>query len=390
MNALSLTARWVFPVAGPPVERGVVAIRDGRIEAVHPRGERTADLDLGNVALVPGFVNPHTHLDLSGARGVVPPTTADRFTDWLRGVIAFRRGRTAEQVRTDIRAGIDESLRSGVTLLGDIAVDESSAAAIRESPLRAVVFREVIGLSAERFEMNAAAARQVDTPLVRRGLSPHAPYSVNHDRAMTLLAEPGPKCVHLAESLAEMELLASRSGPFVEFLSELGIWNPDAIRFSAEEFVRRNLAPDSPRLFIHVNHLPPGMPFGSNQSIVYCPRTHAAFGHPPHPFREFVRRGVRIAFGTDSLASNPDLDILAEARFVHARDPDIPGETLLRTITLAGAEALGWASETGSLEAGKSADAVAIPLPNREGEPHELLLADHPGDRRTMFRGAWR
>jgi len=80
MNALSLTARWVFPVAGPPVERGVVAIRDGRIEAVHPRGERTADLDLGNVALVPGFVNPHTHLDLSGARGVVPPTTADRFT----------------------------------------------------------------------------------------------------------------------------------------------------------------------------------------------------------------------------------------------------------------------------------------------------------------------
>ena len=87
-------------------------------------------------------------------------------------------------------------------------------------------------------------------------------------------------------------------------------------------------------------------------------------------------------------SSNPDLDILAEARFVHQRYPDFSGDTLLRMVTLSGAEALGWADETGSLEAGKSAEFVAVPLPDREAaDPHELLFADHPGERCTVFRG---
>jgi cytosine/adenosine deaminase-related metal-dependent hydrolase len=146
-----------------------------------------------------------------------------------------------------------------------------------------------------------------------------------------------------------------------------------------------------PILYIHCNYLPPDAPLAPVHSIVYCPRTHAAFGHPPHPFREFLARGVRVCLGTDSLASNPDLDILAEARFVRGRYPDFPGDQLLRMVTLSGAEALGWADECGSLEAGKSADFVAVPLPDADAtDPHELLLADHPGERRTMFRGQWR
>jgi cytosine/adenosine deaminase-related metal-dependent hydrolase len=124
---------------------------------------------------------------------------------------------------------------------------------------------------------------------------------------------------------------------------------------------------------------------------VYCPRTHAAFGHPRHPVADFLARGVRVCLGTDSLASNPDLDPLAEARFLHARRPDLPDDAVLRMATLAGAEALGWADETGSLEPGKSADAVAVPLPDRDAaDPYELLFSDHPGERQTLFRGVWR
>ncbi|HJZ59389.1 MAG TPA: amidohydrolase family protein, partial [Gemmataceae bacterium] len=143
-------------------------------------------------------------------------------------------------------------------------------------------------------------------------------------------------------------------------------------------------------LFVHCNYTPAEAAryFHAGMSIVYCPRTHAAFAHPPHPFREFLARRVRVCLGTDSLASNPDLDILAEARFVRQRYPDFPGDTLLRMVTLSGAEALGWADETGSLETGKSADFVAVPLPDREAaDPHELLFADHPAERRTVFRG---
>jgi cytosine/adenosine deaminase-related metal-dependent hydrolase len=174
-------------------------------------------------------------------------------------------------------------------------------------------------------------------------------------------------------------------------------WNPAGIAPSLDWVIKRTARPYMrggkvpPVLFAHCNYLPSDTHFASNQTIVYCPRTHAAFGHPPHPFREFLKRGVRVCLGTDSLASNPDLDILAEARFLHAKYPDFPGATLLKMITLSGAEALGWADETGSLEPGKSADFVAVPLPDREAaDAHILLFADQPGERLTLFRGEWR
>jgi cytosine/adenosine deaminase-related metal-dependent hydrolase len=127
-----------------------------------------------------------------------------------------------------------------------------------------------------------------------------------------------------------------------------------------------------------------------NATIVYCPRTHAAFGHPPHPFRDFLKRGIRVALGTDSLASNPDLNILAEARFVHERHPDVDAAALLRMITLSGAEALGWQEQTGSLSPGKSADLAIVPLPERDSaDAHHLVLESELPVTSTLFRGQW-
>ena len=390
------TARCVFPASGPPLPDGTVTVRGTRIEAVEPAGARSADVSLGNAAVIPGLVNAHAHLDLSGARGVVPPTDPDHFTDWLRGVIAYRRGRTPEQVQADIRAGLAECLRCGTTLLGDISADGGSWDEVAGSPVRAVVFRELIGLrtaqqlaiSQDIMEWDRAT---VPTATCRKALSPHAPYSVNAGRIRSAAWNGWPMTIHLAESPAEVELIGNRTGAFVAFLQQLGVWEPGNLAPSFEWLLWRTRR--SPLvLFAHGNYLPADADIWRNQSVVYCPRTHAAFGHPPHPFREFLRRGVRVCLGTDSLASNPDLDVLAEARFVHQRYPDFPGETLLRMVTLAGAEALGWADETGSLDAGKSADLVVVPLPDRDAaDPHELLFAtDAAGERRTMFRGAWR
>lgn len=391
----TLTARWVFPVSGAPLANGTVTVVGDRIEAVLPRGERTADEDLGNVALIPGLVNPHTHLDLSGARGLIPPTAPDRFTDWLKGVIAYRRTRTPEQTQTDIRAGLAECLRTGTTLIGDISADGGSWDALTDAPTRAVVFRELIGLSEQRFveaaEVLAAWRRdRSETATCRAAVSPHAPYSASGPLIRLVASQAWAMTVHLAESPAEMQLLDNRSGPFRDFLASMNLWAPERIADSLRFILwRTRRAPHV--LFAHGNYLPPNAPLRANQSVVYCPRTHAAFGHPPHPFREFLARGVRVCLGTDGLTSNPDLDALGEARFVRSRYPDFPGAQLLRMVTLSGAEALGWADETGSLEPGKSADLVAIPLPNADhADPHELVLADHGGPRRTMFRGAWR
>ena len=398
-DSRTLTARRVFPVAGPPLDRGTVTVRGGVIEAVAPRGERTADEDLGNVAIVPGLVNAHTHLDLSGARGRIPPTDPDHFTDWLRGVIAYRRSRTPDELQADIRAGLAECLRAGTTLVGDITAEGASWDAVAEAKTRAVVFRELIGLSKKRhYDASRAAnhwvaGRYPGTATCQPGISPHAPYSFRADGLShpSYIPDFGNRVtIHLAETRAELELLDKRSGAFVVFLAELGVWDPSGLAWGPEQ-VLSSTSWAKHALYAHCNYLSPEVAFGENQSIVYCPRTHAAFGHPPHPFREFLRRGVRVCLGTDSLASNPDLDILAEARFVRSRYPDFPGDQLLRMVTLAGAEALGWAGECGSLDAGKSADLVAVPLPDRDAaDPHELVLSDHPGERRTMFRGEWR
>ena len=401
----TFTARLVFPVSGPPIERGTVTVRGDKIESVNPHGDRTADEDLGNVAIIPGLVNAHTHLDLSGARGLIPPTTPDTFTDWLRGVIAYRRGRTPEQVEADVAGGVAECMRFGTTLIGDITAGGSSWGVVTCEPVRAVLFWELIGLSEDRLRaamydygdkvqrgpVTGANLLYPETPTCRWGFSPHAPYSVNHRLAIGMLAlEYEPVAIHLAESPGEFELVTYQSGPFREFLTDLGIWNPTAFTSSLPGFLALHPIVRRPRLYIHCNYLPPNTPFESNQSLVYCPRTHAAFGHPPHSFRAFLANGVRVCLGTDSLASNPDLDILAEARFVHARYPVFPGDALLRMVTLSGAEALGWADEAGSLEAGKSADFVAVPLPAEDGDPHALLFADHDGERRTLCRGEWR
>jgi cytosine/adenosine deaminase-related metal-dependent hydrolase len=388
----TVSARWIFPVSGPPLERGTVTVAGATIEAVEPHGRRTADFDLGNVAILPGLVNAHTHLDLSGMRGLAPPSPD--FTAWLRQVIAHRRGRSPEHVRDDVGRGLAESLRFGTTLLGDVSGDGGSWDVLAEAPGRAVVCREFLGLPADRASgawerLDRWLASRSATPSCRPGVSPHAPYSVRASLFFAAATRGVPVAVHLAETAEEQELLILWRGPFVPFLQELGVWAPDGLAEDTDH-VLRLLHGTSPTLLVHGNYLAPAATISRNASIVYCPRTHAAFGHPPHPFREFLARGVRVALGTDSLASNPDLDLLAEARFLHLRYPDVPGPVLLRMATLSGAEALGWADETGSLEPGKSADFAVVALPNEDdADPHRLVLASDRAVCAVLCRGHW-
>lgn len=394
----ALTARWILPIAGPPLERGVIVIRGQTIAAVETHGSRTPDIDLGNFAIIPGLVNAHAHLDLSWLRGRVPPNPD--FVGWLKQIVAHRRTQTLEQIEADIRLGLDEALRFGTTLIGDIAAGGMSWAQVSVASMRSVVFREILGLPKERAPQvwRDAVAWKNDAPAndrARKGWSPHAPYSVNAAIFKQTLESETPIAIHLAETREEIELLESQTGPFVPFLKELGVWKPEILAPSIDFILKHAQSSQrQPVVFAHGNYLSPDAQIPPNASIVYCPRTHAGFGHSPHPFREFLKRGVRVALGTDSLASNPDLDLLAEARFIHDLYPDFPGDQLLRMATLSGAEALGWAAATGSLEAGKSADMIAVPLPDVESaDPYALLF--EPGaarnePRRTMWRGEWR
>jgi cytosine/adenosine deaminase-related metal-dependent hydrolase len=392
----TLTARWLVPVDAPPLAGGTITVAGDRILAVEPHGDRTAHADAGDCAILPGFVNAHTHLDLSGLRGRVPPTTD--FTDWLRAVIRHRRESDSAHQEVAIRAGIAESVACGTTLLGDIAGLGASWPLLKEAPLRSVVFYELLGLTRQRARQawragRAWLAEHPATPFCRPGLSPHAPYSVRASliRLVARLAceQSFPLALHLAESQAELELLARRQGSFVPFLTALGVWDPKGLARSPEHVIQ--LCTRAPRtLFAHANYLASQTQVPRESTLIYCPRTHAAFGHQAYPLLEFVRAGTRIALGTDGLASNPDLSVLEEARFVYRRYPQVDAEAILRMATLNGAEALGWSEVTGSLTPGKSADLVVLPLASANGDdPYPLILESSSSVRAVLWRGRW-
>jgi cytosine/adenosine deaminase-related metal-dependent hydrolase len=396
-DSWTLTARWIFPADSAPLESGTLTIAGETIQAAQPRGAPRADVDLGNVAVLPGFVNAHTHLDLSALRSCCPPERGENLPQWLRDVIRYRRGQAPEEIEAAVRAGLSESIAHGTTLLGDISAGGASWSALVDAPIRSVVFHEMLGPRTRAEETVATVAAWLShhpaTPTCRPGLSPHAPYSVHKSlfEAAAQLARFGdmPLATHLAESREELELLRERRGPFVDFLRELGVWREGGLLRDPLEVV--SLCDSAPRLLlVHGNYLPLDASLPSQASIVYCPRTHAAFGHPAHGFETWLGNGVNVALGTDSLASNPDLDLLAEARFVRQQRPHIDGAALLRMATLNGAIALGWDSETGSLSRGKSADLVVVPLLDQEhDDPHDLIFASNQRIEAVMCRGRW-
>ena len=189
------------------------------------------------------------------------------------------------------------------------------------------------------------------TSVPQHGISPHAPYTVSPQLLGDLIKLARrlnlPVAMHLAESGQELELLHDGAGPFQVLLEERSMWDPKAIPRNSRplDYLRRLAA--APRaVVIHGNFLDEEdfQFLASNRdrmSLVYCPRTHAYFGHPPYPLSRALAMSVHLALGTDSRASNPDLSLLAEMRFVAAAHPAIDPQQILRLGTLACAEALG-------------------------------------------------
>ncbi|NQT16680.1 MAG: amidohydrolase family protein, partial [Planctomycetes bacterium] len=213
----------------------------------------------------------------------------------------------------------------------------------------------------------------------------HAPYSVHPELLQHVVrmsaADGFPIAMHLAESREEIELLGSRSGRFVDFLRQLGVWEPDNFPPNGRPLDYLEALAEAHRaLVVHGNYLDDEeIAFlarrADRMAVVYCPRTHAYFQHPQHPLGKLLAAGATVALGTDGRASSPDLSVLAEMRFIARKCPSISPDTVLRLGTILGARALGLDHRLGTLEPGKQADLAVIALPDRESpDPHELLF----------------
>ncbi len=398
---LALRARWVLPVASPPIANGLLVVHGSKIVSVGVYSGGPAR-DLGDVALLPGLVNAHTHLEFSGLAAPLG-TPGMSLPAWIRHTVSARRATDSVEHDAAVAQGLRESPAAGTTTVGEIATRDWRAMEPQAAPLTPDVrmFFELIAPVVARVPAALTAAGQfarvTRSPNILPGLSPHAPYTVHPQLLDGLVELAGrfqiPLAMHLAESPEELELLRSGGGPFAELLREFGAWdaNPTARYPQVLDYLRQ-LAEAPRSLVIHGNYLDDqDVEFLSAQAatmtVVYCPRTHHFFRHPRYPLARLLKAGVALALGTDSRASNPDLSLFDELRFVAAEHPDVDPATLLRLATFGGAQALGLSEGVGTLEPGKRANFAIVQLGEQAADPHAAVLASTARVRQVWIGG---
>lgn len=385
-------ADWILPISSEAIPNTWIAIDRGRISALgRPNDGGAADMvDLGRAVVLPGLVNAHTHLELSYLRGLVP--SSRRLVDWVRTLMARQREYPDPADPRILKAAADaihEARRAGTALVGDVSNTLVTVPLLLEGAMPAVVFYELIKFNApDPAGLVHRARQQLDAlpahPDVRTTLAPHAPYSVAPllFRAIREDLDQHPfaaSTVHLSESAEEMQFIRSGNGPWRELLQDLGAWTdewrppggtPVAYLTDAGFLDRRVLA-------VHgVQFTPPDMArlAALGATVVSCPRSNRHVGVGSPPLEAFYDSGAGVAFGTDSLASVEDLNVfgdLAEARRIA---PAVPARRLLDSATLAGARALGFEGEFGSIEPGKRAALIAVTVPEAIGDVEEYLV----------------
>ena len=392
-------ASWILPITARPIRDGWVEIDGDRVVATGTRRGRRPlrqtgrEIDLGCVAILPGLVNAHTHLELSGLQGRVPP--ASTLPSWVRHLLATRAERQGDESEV-IAAAIEESWRAGTAVVGDISDTLGSVAPLARDRLAAMVFKEIIGFDVERPEEVVRDAVDAITGTassegVRLGLAAHAPYSVSPGvfRSMKAAIERwglGPSCVHLAESQEELQFLRTGTGPWRDLLEQRGRWvaHWQPPNCGPVAYLDRLGWLHGRVIVVHGVHLTReelDELARRRVVVVTCPRSNAWTGAGTPPVEQFYASGVSVAVGTDSLASTPDLSLFGELAALRRLTSSVPASSLLESATLRGAEALGFGSDFGSIEPGRRSALIAVRVPEAVRNVEEYLVSGiQPGD----------
>jgi aminodeoxyfutalosine deaminase len=387
-------AAWLLPISQPPIRDAWLRTDRGRIVAFgHTRpGDFTArdETDLGQVAVLPGLVNAHTHLELSWMRGRMPDT--DDFDGWIRTIIELKNesARHGDNVAASIDEAIREARAFGTVVVGDITNTLSTSRPLQAHGVAAVVFHELLGFRGEDAAsvMQQATARLESEPVtdfVHHTLAPHAPYSVSPALfgliRTALQHDPfGRSTVHLGESAAEIEFLMYGTGPCRVGLERMGKWDPSWVspRSGPVEYLDRMGFFDDRVLAVHGVHLS-GAELkrlaALGVTLVTCPRGNIRTGAGMPPIEEFFASGVRVAVGTDSLASVPDLNLFSELEQMRRLAPALPARMLLESATLTGARALGFEADFGTVDSGKRDALIAVQLEGYVPSVEEYLVS---------------
>jgi aminodeoxyfutalosine deaminase len=380
---------------GPPLDGGWVRIERGRIVAVGRRPPSGTVIDLGDALMLPGLVNAHTHLEFSGCETPLDPSGG--LPSWIERVVHLRRNRPplphadAAGPLHAIKRGLAESAAAGVTTIGEIATlapaAAYAAAATRGPRLR--LFREGLGLSEEAIRRTtsrlAAESDSCRATAVLGGLSPHAPYSVAAPLGRWMIAAARrrqlPVAMHVAESSDEAPFLSGGGGRFRSLLESLGAWpagRPPHLLPAADWISTLARAPRG--IVVHGTFLPDDTiamarlaRHRDRLAVAICPRTTLALSGRLPPLAAFRDAGLRVAIGTDSRASNPDLSVLTECRTLVDGGLASPAEAL-RMATRHGAWALMLEHRCGLLAPGRPADLTILRPTSPPTDPFRAVL----------------
>jgi 5-methylthioadenosine/S-adenosylhomocysteine deaminase len=372
------SADWVLPVDGEPIENGAVAVEGGRIAAVGTREELGDGERFEGAAIVPGFVNAHTHIEYAVYAGF---GDAQSFGPWLALHIERKARIGFDEVVDIARFGAAMSLASGVTTIGDASFAGAAAVACSDLGLRAIVYLEVFGSDTDgarrQFEQSRARIEGHVSPVVSIGVSPHAPYSTSPEVYRTCAHMGLPIMTHLNESQDELDWLLRGEGPMasardvllpplgetgIERLAREGLLGPEwiaahCVKVSAEEIELLREA---------------------DVAVAHCPRSNGFLGCGFAPLAELRAAELRVGVGTDGISSTPSADFFDELRTMtvvaRAREEKASALTahdVLELATLGGARALGLDGEIGSLTPGKRADLAVVSLAGSPYHPWE-------------------
>ena len=377
-------ARWLIPVSSAPVEDGVLAVEGTRIQYAGPADSAPPgeEVDFGDAILLPGLINTHTHLELTAMRGSLEEL---EFPEWIDKLRASRNEIFTDASLLDsARYGIAEGLAAGITTYADTCSSGTALPAMIEMGVRGIMYQEVFGpapssrtaaMSELRDRVRGCVLPGGDEPLVRLGVSPHAPYTVSDELYADVAAYAReaalPIAVHVAESEAECDLVCRGLGALAARLGARGIATPARARspIALLDSVGA-LGPDTLLIHcVHVDERDIALMAEKGCAVAHCPVSNAKLGHGVAPLTEMLDAGLAIGLGSDSVASNNRMHILEEARIAvlqqraRLRSPGaVPASAALELATVGGARALRLDHRVGTLEAGKEADFAVFDL----------------------------